>query len=149
MLKQASFTIRAWQTKVHHLQVWMWKKWSRDLRETWAWSSLADRKGTFEIVHVNFHGKILLLFIQGKEVLCLVLNNEHVQGPIKWLTSTANIPSMSRCVTTIYMIMPSCYAYSKIPATRAFPGWAIVYKRQLPSSLLPVESLCLISNKLS
>ena len=39
-------------------------------------------------------GKIVLLFVQGKEVLYLGLNDEHIQVPIKWLTSTANTPSM-------------------------------------------------------
>ena len=77
---------------------------------------------------------------------------------IKWLTSIANTPSMKMVqsrltghTTTIYIyiyiyIDNAQLIYSKIPATTAFPGRAIVYKRQLPSSLLPVESFCLNSN---
>ena len=37
----------------------------------------------------------------------------------------------------------------EIPASTSFPGRAIVYKKHLPSSLLPVESFCLNSNKVT
>ena len=75
--------------------------------------------------------------------------------PIKWLTSIANTPSMhmvlsrltGRIITTYVSIIRELY--SKIPVTTAFPGRTVVYKRQIPSSLLPVESFGLNANKVT
>ena len=111
------------------------------------------KKGLSESWMLISVAKYSLLFVQRKEVLRLVLNNENIQVPIKWLTSIANTPSMKMVQSRLTgRITTICYygqcPIPKIPATTAFPGRAIVYKRQLPSSLLPVESFCLNSNKM-
>ena len=52
-------------------------------------------------------------------------------------------------ITTIYRQCLIAILQDSRHMTTAFPGQAIVYKRQLPHSLLPVESSCLNSNKVT
>ena len=68
----------------------------------------------------------------------LVLNNEHMQVPIKRLTSIANIlRRLTRCITTMYT--DDSYT-PRFPPLRHSQGKPLS-ARDLPSSLLPAESL--------